>query len=584
MQIGLSGFFSGIDVNGIIEQTTLLNRVPIVRLEDEILELDNERESLNSVASSIGNLRSKLSALNDFDLFNSKAVSNSNTSLGVASISSESTAPINSTTLVINQLATSSNLKGSKFSSIPAGTENISTVFGQGALGSFSVNGQNITIDDTAGGANPTTLNEVATAIQSALTTAGATAPTVSYNAVTGRFEINGDNLTPVLSSGTSDFLQEAQLFNNGTATITSLNPVGRADPTSSLNSLKPGISGSNILINGVAVTINTTSSLEGILADITGSDAGVVATYDSYTDQIVLTAKERGALAVTVAEGDGNIAAQLGLTTGTLSVGNATQFTINGETRFSQDATLDQDELGIDGLTFTATATGTTTLTVGTDTDKIADAIDDFLTAQNELQQLLDVETRLVIDGNLISGSAPENPNADSDGDGITDGNESGPLSGNTAFSSLALDVRSLISSSLAGTFTDGITLFNLGIDTNSENNSFSLVDRDKLKELLESDADLVEELFQGSTGLFSKLDPRLDAYENDIGNSIIDTRLDAIDEEQRRLLDEISAVEARAAAEESLLRAQFALLDQASADAQSTTNFLSSLNSNNQ
>jgi len=286
----------------------------------------------------------------------------SNTTLGTAS--SDGTATNGSFSIDVTQLATSSTLSSgtgsTRLTAPPAASATLESVLGESSINgqTFSVNGQTITLSSSD------TISSVMGKINSS--SAGVTA---SYDATTGNITIASNTTTPViLGSGadTSDFLQQAGLFTNGTTTTTSTTGLGRLDPTADLASagLSTTPTAGTFTINGVPVTYNSGDSLNTLIGNINSSGAGVTAVYDTYDDKVVLTSSTRGAQDITVADGTSNIGTALGLTSGnsTLALGQPTEFTVNGssQVRQSDSNTIDPSTLGVPGVTFTASATGT--------------------------------------------------------------------------------------------------------------------------------------------------------------------------------------------------------------------------------
>jgi flagellar hook-associated protein 2 len=104
--------------------------------------------------------------------------------------------------------------------------------------------------------------------------------------------EVTGSN--PVIGSYDLEVLQLAS------ATVASSSAVlgGAIDPNATLDSsgINTAVTEGDFTINGVAFTIDpTTDTLNGILANITASAAGVNATYDAVNDAVVIANKTAG-------------------------------------------------------------------------------------------------------------------------------------------------------------------------------------------------------------------------------------------------------------------------------------------------
>ena len=235
--------------------------------------------------------------------------------------------------------------------------------------GYFTVNNTQITISSSD------SLGSVLTAIENAI----GNSATAEYNQTTDKIEIDGRGTTVVFGSSTdtSNFLQVAELYNNGTDTVSSANKLGRINTSVVLDdsnfdtAVSDGGSGAgSFKVNGVSISFDTSvDSLENVMDRINASSAGVIATYDSTNDRLQLINKSTGDLGVSMSDETGNFLAASGLSSGTLSRGNNMQFSINGGgTLTSFGNTADESLTGVNGLQLTALKTGTTTITIDSD------------------------------------------------------------------------------------------------------------------------------------------------------------------------------------------------------------------------
>ncbi|MFZ5806355.1 MAG: flagellar filament capping protein FliD [Verrucomicrobiota bacterium] len=560
--ITLSGFFSGLDTGSIVEQITALNRIPVTELEDEQTNLSDQSSALGFIQSSLLTLQTKLSALNDTSAFSAKAASLSDTDVGTASV--DTTARAGSVKIEVTQLATASKVTsgGTQAADFPLGTALATDVFGDDVEGTFTINNTQLTISST------TTLNDIVTMMEGV---SGMDAATTLYNTADGKFTIGSTgDLVLGTSADTSSFLREAHLFNsNVTAggpgkTVTSDTGVGRISTTTAVGSITNfgGIAGSisgdgTMTINGVAISYTTSESLDTILERINDSDAGVVATYDSYADKFILTAKTRGSSGISVVDTSGNLAQAMQLRTGTdtdVVLGNSTKFKVDdGAVRESDDATLTEDELGVTGLTFNPIATGTTTVTIGSDVDSIKTLIDDFVTQYNSVQNM--IESYVKIDTEDLENS--------------------GILSTDQTLTFLPSDLRQTVMSVLNASGTIRM-LEDLGIEGNSDDNTITVSDTTKLTDALEDHLDEVIDMFtHATTGLYAQLDPIIESYASSTAGSI-EYRQESISDQQDRIDDEIERLEAQIEAERLYMESQFAAMESYTAESQSILQYL--------
>ena len=108
--------------------------------------------------------------------------------------------------------------------------------------GYFTVNNTQITISSSD------TLGSVLTSIKNAIGGSG----TAVYNSSSDKIEVNGNGTTIVFGSSTdtSNFLQVAELYNNGTDTVTSSNTLGRINPSTVLNSSNFGLPSPTVVLD----------------------------------------------------------------------------------------------------------------------------------------------------------------------------------------------------------------------------------------------------------------------------------------------------------------------------------------------
>jgi hypothetical protein len=149
--------------------------------------------------------------------------------------------------------------------------------------GSFDLNGQNISVQTTD------TLNQVVDRINNA-----GTGVTAVFNALTERIEFLQDTLgsaaTIDLQNDDSNFLAATKLDN--------LNVVEGIDPETIQNfedvAAFSSVQSGNLLINGRQIAVDATAdSLSTILDKINNSGAGVVASFDSAAQQVLIEADE---------------------------------------------------------------------------------------------------------------------------------------------------------------------------------------------------------------------------------------------------------------------------------------------------
>ncbi|MFO1475820.1 MAG: flagellin hook IN motif-containing protein [Verrucomicrobiota bacterium] len=158
--------------------------------------------------------------------------------------------------------------------------------------------------------------NNIATATSSQVTAA--------YDSTTDRITLTSTSGSVVLGSAndTSNFLGVAQLYNNGTATVSSagaLKAMCSSPPPFPAPTSKPpsptAAARSAFTVNGVSISYNaSTDTVSDVIGQINGSSAGVNATYDALNNRFVLTNKVTGDLGISVADVTGNFLQATGL------------------------------------------------------------------------------------------------------------------------------------------------------------------------------------------------------------------------------------------------------------------------------
>jgi flagellar hook-associated protein 2 len=470
---------------------------------------------------------------------------------------SDGTAANGTFSINVSQLATSSTLTSgngsTRLTSPPAATASLQTVLDETSINgeTFSVNGQVITLSSTD------TIGDVVDAINNS--GAGVTA---SYDATTGNFNIASKTTSPVIlgsAADTSDFLQQAGLYTNGTTSVTSTTGVGRLDPTADLATagLATTPTAGTFTINGVSITYNVGDSLNTLISNINNSGAGVTAIYDTYDDQLVLSSSTRGAQDITVANGTSNIASALNLASGssTLSLGQPTEFTVNGSTqvRQSDSNVITSGALGVPGMSFTATSTGSTEVTVAPDVTTIATAINAFVTQYNSTQEEI----------------------ASLTGVNTSDTADSGPLASDTNLTFLAPQLRQITSGETSNSAVIRM-LSDLGVDTNANDDTLTEVNTTDLQNALSNNLSQVEALFNDpTTGLTTTVQNVINGYNNSL-NGVIGNEQNDISQQITYNKNLISQMQANLSAEQTQLQNEFSTLDQVEAQSDGLSSIL--------
>ena len=361
-----------------------------------------------------------------------------------------------------------------------------------------------------------------------------------SSDAVAGSYSIEVTQLAQAQSLATTGISDLTSTLGTGTLTL----QVGSGD--------------------AVSITLDSSNNtLKGLRDAINAADAGVTATLvNDGSDspyRLVLTSNSTGTsseMTVSYSSDDSSdLASSLfgysdgsGAMTETVAAKNA-ELTINGIAISSQSNTVED---ALQGVTLNLTATGASqTLTIKRDTDKILDAITDFVDAYNDFVSTVDTLTAYDAD----SGS-------------------SGELLGDSTTRRISTELASDLYSQIgSGTFT---YLSQLGIGLESDGTLS--IDDDKLESALEDNIDAVSEFFigDGKTGGFiTRMTEDLDNYlDEDTG--LITAKTDSLESKLERLEERYEEKQALIDSEMERWREQFTQLDTLISTLNTTADYL--------
>lgn len=528
--LGISGLASGFDWRSFVNQMVEVERAPQQRLLVDQNLLQQKKNAYGSIQTQLAVLQNRVNALKDPGLFEARGVQVGSESTASATVSTG--APVGKFTFNFTQLATSAKLNGASgigaaisatndVSGVPLSSAGFSTAI---TAGTITVNGKQVTIDGSG------SLQDVFNAIETA--TGGDV--TASYDSSTDRITLNSaSEIVLGSATDTSNFLKAARLYNNGSGVISSSSELGGVKSSAPLangnftTAINDGGEGKGkFKINGVEISFSATAdSLQNVIDRINNSEAGVVASYDSTNDRLVLANKNSGDVGIAVEDMTGNFAAATGLTGGTLERGQNLLYTINGGgTLVSESNTITESSSGLAGLNVTALEEGSTSITVSSDTSKIKTAITDFITEYNKAQSILETQTASSTDG---SGAVT-----------------SGTLAGESDASDFASLLRSKAFATISGFAATMNQLEDIGIITNGNDNSLKLDDEQLLDEALANNLSGVKKLFTDSKdGLAVSLSAYVDSLAGDDGK--IETKQNTIDKEIASINTQISDLE---------------------------------------
>jgi flagellar hook-associated protein 2 len=552
--IQLAGLASGIDWTTLVNELVAAERAPETQMENQQATLQQENSAWQTIGTDLTTFQGSLSTVLGANFFDSRTTSVSDPTAATAT--ADGTAALGTYQFAVTQLASDASQQGAKVTPNPLSpTANVSgVVLGTAGFattptaGTFTVNGQTITI------ANTDTLQSVFDKISSA--TGGAV--TASYNPASGT---TGDTITlnsssPIVlgtATDTSNFLQVAKLYNNGTGIVTSAYALGGINLSTNMTgsnlstAITDGGSGAGAFtINGVTINFDSsTDSINDVLSRINSSAAGVTATYDSINDRFTLTNKTAGDVGISLADVTGNFLAATGLSGGALQRGNNLQYSINGGgTLTSQSNTITADSSGLTGLTVNVQSASPFSVTVGSDTSTISSAITSLVNNFNSLE-------------NYLSSQTSVTPNSSG---GVT----ASTLSGDSNAKGLAEDLRDIINATLPQLSGTVESLNDLGIVSNSKDDTLSISSTSTLNTAIANNLSAVATLFTDPTnGIATKLNTYVTAALATSGT--ITTSENALTTQSTDITNSISTLETKISNDQANLTNEFVAMETA-------------------
>src|SRR6185369_756153 len=400
LDLSLAGLASGLDWKTVVSQLANAERAPETLWQKRQTIINQQNAAFGRINDMLSTLQTDVLALKDASLYNSRAGQTSD--LTRATVVANTGATLGAFKFNITQLASAAQLNGAtnvgkalssdgNLSAVTLGTAGFATGI---TAGTFTINGAQISIATTD------SLQQVFDKISAATNNAVTASYDFSTNQTTSdKITLTSASNTEIIlgsATDTSNFLQVAHLYNNGSGAITSTSPLGSVRLAANLSdsNLSTGITGDTIgqgefTINGVSITYDlSTDSIQSVLERINNSAAGVTAAYNAQTDGFVLTNKSTGDVGIAAQDVTGNFLTGTNLAQATLTHGKNLLYTLNDGTTplVSQTNTITEASSSIPGLSVAALATGLVTVTVTSDTSKIKSAIQAFITAYNNV------------------------------------------------------------------------------------------------------------------------------------------------------------------------------------------------------
>ena len=574
-QIG--GLASGLDTGTMIEQLMLLERKPLTVLQNRKTEISRADSAFQAINTRLSALKSKLSDLRlAKNLTGKKAVSSAE---GALTATAGSGAADGAYRIKINQLATATKAgssttlataatAGLKLSEIKTGSGTAVTT------GAFTLGNATITLKSS-----DVTLQELVDAINASgpvdnakLSVSGPTGlGSSAASLIDGRIQLNVSANSAVAIGSGADTSNVLQVIGLKSPTIAHLDPIakdGMLRVGSRLNvagvgaalsdaNLSTSISGDGAFkINGVEIAYQTTDSINDVLSHINASSAGVLASYNSIEDRIVLTSKKTGNSAIGLEDVTGNFLAATKLLGSAQETGKNASIVVDGVNGGNpvESATNEFKDI-VPGLSFSAKEVKSdwVTLTVSSDSQASIDTVKAFI---NEFNATVDAIAATRGKGQILQGDS--------------------------ALSDIYNKLYRMVYEPVGGLTGYPSTLSAIGIGTTKEDRKHLSLDETKFKEALANNPERVLELFsaKAENGNSGGVAVRLNQYLTELGGEkgVFAARKDSATRQAEYIDDQIEAFEIRLDLRRKKLVNQFTAMEKAVAMMKSQQNAMMS------
>jgi flagellar hook-associated protein 2 len=318
---------------------------------------------------------------------------------------------------------------------------------------------------------------------------------------------------------------------------------------------------------NIAEIVINENDTLKDVVNRINdkSKDTGINATI--IDGMMVLTDEKTGARGITLSDDGNDILSNLGFNTETYINGTKAEFSINGIDITSDSNTITDVVLG---LTINLNQKGDSTVTVATDTEKLTEAIQDFVDQYNSTMGFIEEQ----LAAGTVSSARNEN--------GLYETVGRGALAGDSSLQNLHSSLRRMVTETLGGnkgTTINDISI--LGVTTKDKSGVLSF-DSSKLLDEFSKDPQNVMNFFSNKigdedVGFIAKLNSKIDSYiTSDKG--IIKGKTEGFEKTLKDLNKQIDNFNDRMIRKEEYYTKKFAALDVAMMQAESQMAWLES------
>lgn len=493
--VSFPGIASGIDYTSIINQLTALTLAPVSQLNAQIATLNSANAELVKINGLIYSVQASLDELSDPDLFESySAVSGNTTAASATSIAGQSATPgvyvIDSTqvatsTQILAALGaqhtmldtlTSGPYAGQTSDTVPLAASYAAVTPSNGTSGQGKVTIDGVTVSyDVASQSLQTIFANINTALHAAGDTSfnigfssGDTVQMTDDNSITLGSAADRGNLLTVLK------LDQAPIVDGGSSySVTGTSGVGGINQAADFNSTTGAgfttpVTAGTFTINGVKLTLSADQNLADVITDINQSSAGITASIDASTNQIVLTNDATGPQSIVLGSSSdtSNFLSAAGLTAASGAVSSAGKQAVvvmetpSGGTRtiYSNSNDVTNAIPGIDLSLQSNDPSTPFSVTVAQDNSQLVNALTSFVSAYNTAMNEINVATAAPV---VISAKSGSQGSSASVGGGV--------LYGRVDISTLQNQLTQLISGFLGDRSTGYNSLSQIGLAVDS-------------------------------------------------------------------------------------------------------------------
>lgn len=509
MTISFSGLASGLDTSSWVEALVSVKQEKVTSLQTELKDLQTVKTTLNDTRSVFSTLRSAIEKLTDakfggsFDLFAKNLATSSNEDIFTATVTSD--AVRQSYDITVQQLATYTKASSKDAASAVADDDTVLKNLGitKGSLTVY-VNGQKQTVDIS----DTSTLGD----LKAKLAGFGVKTEIDENGVLSFSAQNEGDTVNVGATTDSTNLVSLVGLTKQEDGSYASTNSLYKATVASKLTSedsgFKEKITAGTFTIGDAVFTIDDKTTLSSLISDINNSDeAQAYAYWDDAAGKLSITSKKEGASYINIEAGTSNFTDVMGFTTSEWDEeGNVTSsrmytdaqelgknaiFTVNGTSMTSTSNTVTSDISRIDGVTLTLKKVsteedGNSKLDITQDTSQLKDAVNEFITAYNDVMSKVDEVTANGAD-----------------------------LHGETSLTSLKNTLRNYANSSNATNGGIYKLLSDIGISTSAaDGNNLSTdtddlsLDEEKFLKALEENPDSVKSILTGENGVLSMME----------------------------------------------------------------------------